>query len=301
MIEAPRDGDPIFTLQKGFNQISAGRIYVRRHGKTIEASPADVRLLETRSSSKTEKVNLEVTACDPDAELQPLRFSAEDRDGWLKDERARLAPPAPRGNSASLYEIPLPESLEDSRGRSGFQKAVSAYFNRAELRWYGLVIKAGISTGSAALKLQIENSTERNFTGVEVVVEIPDVPNAWLDESEVFEAIEAPDPPKSWGTHSVADSIRVDPLPIGLLDPDNVERDGGIKIRFDSRHLRPGQILKLPDIHLTIPASRAGEEISLHWRLTAADANGWRDGDMVFRISDEPFTPELASQSAKRS
>jgi hypothetical protein len=48
LVEAPRPGDPICTLQKGYDKARAGRVYVRRNGKTEEASPDDVRALEHR-------------------------------------------------------------------------------------------------------------------------------------------------------------------------------------------------------------------------------------------------------------
>jgi integrase len=52
-VEAPCDGDPICTLQQSFDEARAqqGRIYLRRHGKTEEANPAEVRALEGRVRS----------------------------------------------------------------------------------------------------------------------------------------------------------------------------------------------------------------------------------------------------------
>jgi hypothetical protein len=47
-IEAPSPGDRICTLQRGFDRTPAGRIFVRRGGKTHEASPAEIAHLEAR-------------------------------------------------------------------------------------------------------------------------------------------------------------------------------------------------------------------------------------------------------------
>jgi hypothetical protein len=56
-VESPKQGDSICTLQKGFARFSAGRIFVRRHGQTEEALPAEVRELERRIRSGRPRSN----------------------------------------------------------------------------------------------------------------------------------------------------------------------------------------------------------------------------------------------------
>ena len=69
VIEAPREGDPIFTLQREYRNARPGRVFIRRHGKTEEAGPADIRALEARGRGSRPKVQLQIS---PVAEPQPL-------------------------------------------------------------------------------------------------------------------------------------------------------------------------------------------------------------------------------------
>ncbi|HLB22115.1 MAG TPA: hypothetical protein VK605_08380, partial [Solirubrobacteraceae bacterium] len=60
-VEAPRDGDPICTLQRAYEGAEPGRIFIRRHGKTLEATPAEVRALEARLRNERPRVELSLT------------------------------------------------------------------------------------------------------------------------------------------------------------------------------------------------------------------------------------------------
>ena len=52
-VEAPRQGDPIFTLEKQFESYRNGDVFVRRAGKTEKASAVDIRALTSRARAKT--------------------------------------------------------------------------------------------------------------------------------------------------------------------------------------------------------------------------------------------------------
>lgn len=47
-VEPPQPGDRIFTLQKEFLRYLAGAVFVRRPGRTVQAGPGDMRVLEDR-------------------------------------------------------------------------------------------------------------------------------------------------------------------------------------------------------------------------------------------------------------
>jgi hypothetical protein len=282
VIEAPQPGDPICTLQKGFNQINAGRIFIRRHGKTEEAQPADIRALEARMTSSRPKIELAVTAVEPAVVLRSIRLSKENREKWLEKERARLR--APRRQPSAIV---LPEIMEDIRGRRGFQDEVDNYLATAPNRWLAEVIERSIGEGVARVELQIENPTERNFAGVEVVAEIQkEDARAWLDRDEVRDALEAPDPPKPWGLQSYADLVNI-PAPISVRE-DEVDRENALKVRFGPKHLRPGETLKLTPFYLTLFGSQEQDELSIHWRITSTGVDGWQEGDIAFSLGEEP-------------
>lgn len=113
-IEAPRAGDPLFVLQKGYDRAPAGRIFVRRHGKTEEAGPTDVRALEARGQAARPKVELAVTRADETGVLQAANFTGDKLKQWLaggvSDSPSRPSPSASRTTSSPASR-PRPASL----------------------------------------------------------------------------------------------------------------------------------------------------------------------------------------------
>lgn len=285
-IEAPRDGDPIFILQKGYDRWTAGRIFIRRHGKTEEAGPADVRALEARGQAVRPRVELSVTRADEAVVLESAKFTQGDLEQWLEAEDGRLAvPPEPTGGFPTVSSY----LHRDGRPKDRYAKEVQAYLRRGKLRWFALIAAESVKRRLAPIELQIVNPTERNFGGVEVVVELPDEHLAWMSEDDVLDIVDPPDPPKPWGTHNVYDRISLPKLPRAILDRDAVERDGVLcRVRFTPRHVRPGAAVPLPPIYLTIPAHRAGQDITVRWRLTSTGVDGWQEGEIVFAVSSEP-------------
>lgn len=208
-IEAPRGGDPIFVLQKGYDRAPAGRIFVRRHGKTEEAGPADIRALEARGQGVRPKVELVVERRD-DLELRAGRFVNEHRDQWVRAEMVRVLgplepkPERPRSAPDAMiggYDLPSRASLmpEDMRSKKSYSEDVEAYVEAAPRRWLALVAAESVRKRLAPIRLAIVNSTERNFEGVEVVLDLPDKVAAWLSEEEPFDVFAAPTPPQEWG------------------------------------------------------------------------------------------------------
>lgn len=300
-IEAPRAGDPIFALQKGYNNAPAGRIYVRRHGKTEEAGPADVRALEARGQAVRPKVELGVTRVDDEVVMRPAKFTDADLKRWMASERERLAvpPDPPPRREDFLGAFPSASTLlgADSRGKDRYTRDVQQYLARAKLRWFSLIAGATIKHRLAPIELQIVNPTERNFTGVEVVLELPDDQMAWMSEEDMRDVVKPPKPPKPWGTHKVTDVLSDVDLPaLRTRDQDEVEREGSARrVRFVPRHVRPGETVALPPVFLTVPAANVGQDIVVRWRLTSSGVDGWQEGEITFATAAEPVEVTMSS------
>jgi hypothetical protein len=300
-IESPRQGDPIFTLQKGFDKAPAGRIYVRRHGKTEEASPADIRALEARGQAVRPKVELAVTRADKTAILRAASFTGDDLKEWLAAERQRLAlpPEPPPRRHDFLTSFPTPASYldRDPRSKDRYTKEVDAYLARAKLRWLATVASETVRHRLAPLALQIVNPTDRNFTGVEVVVELPDEQMAWMSTDDVDKTIAPPEPPEPWGEQRIYSRISPVAIRRALVDADEVEREGSQRrVRFMPRHVRPGETVQLPPVFLTVPAAQAGHDLTVRWRLTSSGVDGWQEGEISFEVADEPVAVTAANE-----
>lgn len=299
-IEAPRAGDPIFALQKGYDVAPAGRVYVRRHGKTEEAGPADLRALEARGQAARPKVELLVTRAAETNVLRGASFTKEDLAQWLAREQQRLAipPDPPRRPYDYITSFPASERFlsSETRSKDRYTQEVGAYLARAHRRWLALVAIATVRDELAPIDLQIVNPTDRNFEGVEVVVELPDKLMVWMSTDDVEATLKAPSPPKLWGTHRITD-IFPDVAPRVRVRNDEVEREGDSRrVRFLARHVRPGETVRLPLIYLTLPAEMAGQELDIRWRLTSTGVDGWREGEITFAVAQETVDVDAANE-----
>ncbi len=295
-IEAPRTGDAIFTLQRGYANWPAGRVFVRRHGKTEEAGPADIRALEARGQASRPRVELEVSRAD-EVRLRAVEFSEDVCQRWVAAERARLMRPfAPRpeptglGHSLGIANRPPVSQImwsSDTRSREAYQEEVAEYVDAAARYWRAAVAALAIQNDLAPVRLQIQNPTVRNFDGVEVVVEVPLGVQAWVSDDEPFEVFDAPSPPEPWNEQRLALFSR--PRLRSLRPHAVVERhSAGSRVRFAPCHVRPGETIRLLPIYLVISAGSASRELHLAWRLTSTGADGWRDGGILYEVDPQP-------------
>lgn len=99
-VEAPQWGDHICTLQKGFDRHPAGRIFVRRNGKTVDPGPADVTQLEERTARGADDIEVSVATEFPHDALTALVLPKHAPAGWIEAQKrdllAPIAPPTPR-------------------------------------------------------------------------------------------------------------------------------------------------------------------------------------------------------------
>jgi hypothetical protein len=293
-VEVPKGGDPICVLQKAFDKFSKGRIFIRRHGKTEEAGPADLRELETRIRAGRPRVELSVRRIH-ERPLHVISVPPEASRDWLKSEGERLElPPPPSPRSRGIFEAPvLPFSVDtDPRSRETYGKEVSAYLRRAESRWLARLFKSAIEADVSALRLQIENSTDRNYDGVEVVLEIPAGPIVWHQPDEVDSTLAPPTPPKAWGKKRMIEFEPPALSGLGFQGPVEIERGEDLTtVRFQPEHVRPLAAVSLPVLHLVLRENPGAIDIS--WRLTSSTVDGQTSGALTCDVADSPIVPQF--------
>ncbi len=302
-VEAPRQGDPIFTLQHGYGSMSAGRVFVRRHGKTEENNPADMRALEARGMAARPKVELAVTRADDGSPLRSGRFTPK-RDVWLEEERDRLLRPLDdqlRGRSAAstldIKAMATTSLVFGTHGDKPFRDEVDKYLKQAHVRWLTMGIARCISQKLAPLDLEIVNVTQRNFQAVEVLLDLPEGVLAWPSLEEFHREGETPEPPRPFGQARAATDIAAALIPaVRPPIPPNAhfKRDGGSpSVRFIPTHVRPGVTIPIPRIYLLLPSRTAGETITVNWRVTSTTADGWQEGELVYDVSPDIVDIEI--------
>jgi len=302
-VEAPREGDPICALQKAFDDAKAGRVFVRRGGKTVEAEPAEIRALEARLRSERPKVELAVERADA-APLKAVFWPADTPERFAAREKARLLaplapPPAPKpanpllGGIMPRYDMSstLLGSL-DSRSKDEFKAEVDAYVADAEALVRAVVGERAVQSGLAVLRLVVTNPTERNFEAVQAEITVPPRVLATLKLNEVRRVLGVPDTPIAWGKSSIAAVATRNIATTALNLPQNrIERTERTTFYFPAGDVRPGTPAPLPEIHLLIPSDL--EHLSVLWRLTSTSADSWREGEITLDVDKDLKEPQL--------
>jgi hypothetical protein len=293
-VEAPKAGDPICVLQKGFDKVSKGRIFIRLHGKTEEAGPADLRELETRIRAGRPQVDLGVGRIDG-RPLQVISVPEGASRAWIESEEERLRlPPPPAPQRPGIFEAPILPFSADSepRSRETYGREVSTYLQGAESRWLARLFRSAVEADISALRLKIENSTDRNYDGVEVVLDIPAGPVVWHEADEVDSTLGAPTPPKPWGEKRM---IEFNPPVLHDLDfqgPVEIVRGKDLTtVRFRPEHVRPLASVPLPVLHLILLDDPG--EIDISWRLTSSTVDGQTSGALTCGVADVPIVPRF--------
>lgn len=299
-VETPRWGDPIHTLRKGYGPAQAGRIFIRRAGKTVEADPSEIRMLEERSKRSKSHISLDVEFKDPRQQLRSYFVRREGMQMWLEEEGRRLFAPLERESEPSLPYSRVASVLSgDRRSRGEYELQVREYLRRAPDRWQALIWEGAVRQNLAPVELVIVNETDRNFERVEVSLRMPAATPPFLDADEPHERIDSPTPPLIWGEETIGASLHNALIEVSPPREAEVRKDGDhYVVVFAPVHVRPRQPHELPALFLAVPDALIGDEIEIGWRATSTSAEGDSSGTLMAAIAGEPVPgPSLISSA----
>ncbi len=289
VVEAPRWGDPIFTLQKGIGKRRAGAIYVRRNGKIEEAGPDDVRRLAARTVIQQPSSSLEVAVhLRAPADLHALGDIRAAAAAFVLHEAEDLAwfP-----STSQFYAVG-----RDVRTDEEYQRDLETYLDRAPKFFELAVIRELIDQRVTHLSLELENLSDQNFPKTEVALTVaPDV-QVFFDRDEIDELMEDMNRPIPWGRKGIGSIGSVRPminLPQMLgRSTRRIERHpDGIEVTLDTVDVRPGTRHQLGTFELVLPESYAGGKLSLQWRATSTGVPGDAKGEVTLSVSDSLMLP----------
>jgi hypothetical protein len=336
-VAPPRDGDPIRTLRKEYEEWHAGAIFVRRKGKTAEANPSEIAMLTARAAAAAERVSVSVSwAAEPVIPALDLVGEAVDqliaarREALLRpleaarrSERAET-PADPRADAvagvaasvirdlarnAALMQQVVGYQPED-RSPEDYRDEVESHVE--ELRKAAPVVAAAraMAAGDSRLLPRVENPTESNFRGLRVRLEVPGpVIAVDADEEEEWAEKRLPAPPRAWG--SMRPPARFD-LMSSLASPDlfaspkmprvrrsglEIAHGGSATLTFDPIDLRPRDVVELDPFHLFARPELAGEAFEATWEATSTSADSVASGVLPIRVGDESVTLEQLLQA----
>jgi hypothetical protein len=285
-VDPPRLGDSIFCLQASTGEGSAnlpeGTIYVRRGGKTEPANANEVEMLTGRARRGAGGAQLdlgvEVEAHDLSAlEAEPLNGSV--RDLWIDEERNRLLESLPRDSF-------LPITIGESRSPAQFENQVEAYLGQVGAGWPTFALSQHVKHRMPSLTLAVTNQTDENFENVVVELTVP-LPSSCVGTSpeSVVEELSVAKPLIEWGENPIA---KIDRSIFGSSPDVEISSidDERAKVRFPPLHVYPQTNHALEDLALALTPQWAGSDLTIEWRIAAANARGVTNGSVVVAIPE---------------
>ncbi len=290
-IEAPSPGDRVCTLQRGFDRTPAGRIFVRRGGKTHEASPAEIAHLEARLLRGQADIEVTLEAEVVSSELNALELPNAAFERWREHEADDLfgsLPAPPPRTEAFSFPVASIASLArfDSRSQAEFRTEVEEYLEHSKQSWLSLAHQKAIDARMAVVQLAIVNRGSRNFPATQVELSLPAGVLAFIEQSDPDVVFDPPRRPSPYGSPP---RIELDAIPAFARASHEIDfRQNECVVHFLPVDVRPGRRHQLPELHLGIPAELAGQTLKASWRATSTGATSWADGSFELPVADPP-------------
>jgi hypothetical protein len=310
IIEPPRPGDPIFTLQQNFEDpdrkagYSAGEVFVRRRGRTEKAAPADISRLTARANSGNSLLGIGLE-CSTKGPVTPLDLSVSAVEAWLATEAVRLARPPARLGAATTPEVAAFLRAVGDVGRFGlgenrtaleYDREVQEFLRQARVAVASHATVAALRGQVGRVELDLVNATDENYTDVEVRLEAEGSVSAFFEAADVVD--DYPAYPRPWGTPRplLPDMTYLTPgsfLRDAAPPPGWVSNGGSFKASFRPEHLRPRDRVPLPPIYIIADSTLAGSSLAVRWRATATNASGVAEGQFSVDVSSSVVTPSI--------
>lgn len=319
IVDPPQPGDPIHSLRKQLTTFTAGAIFVRHAGRTDQANPADLEMLQARLLARTASLEFAVTAVPPFLEVTPDILRAVEQ--WVEQRRpvllkARYQPPTPRREASVRFDFPMakmygpfpPTVKQDTRTAQEYKDAVANFLDDAK----DVLADRGLwdlyRHAPAQLHLSVHNTTDLGYTGIRLAVHLPG--NVTSYPEDLTDTIERnrpylPPPPTPLGTPTITphpmhaaltnnfgnDYGRLMPPSVIMGRPGRsgpafkVTDTGSVTINYREFELRPGETVNLDPVPLLIHES-PGTALTATWSATAAQMKGRPSGELTITIID---------------
>jgi hypothetical protein len=310
-VEPPAWGDPIHTLQQGYNNALPGTIYVRRNGLTEQANPAEVNALAARSSRRAAQVELTVRWLDEQPEAVCYDATDSAAEAWVAAERSHLMAQLENRPPTGLHLAMLEPMVQpEKRTPEDYNEEVESYL-AAGRESFADRVRLHASGSSKPFTALIDNFTDRNFEAVEVELAIAGPVHAFFDLDQARTRLHAdllPRRPRPYGPRlfQIPDlSAGLATLgPYALRQPQRrgwIDNSGSTRIDFEAVHMRPQSRIALPAFLVIADSTLAGQQLQVLWSLTAKNADGRQSGALQIRVQDEVVRVRAGHDTAERA
>ncbi|MEX3652456.1 hypothetical protein ABFW14_10060 [Mycolicibacterium fortuitum] len=202
VIEAPRAGDPIHTLQKTYNDgakynAAAGTVFHRGTAHTEPAGTGEIEMLSRRLVRGMQKPELDLVLRGTADPLTRISVEQEELEDWLRRREAfiransgrppdRPAPPARRAGppglagmstfdlAGSIGALGLGSLFADPKDAKEFENRVSDYLVKMRNRLLDHVVRNIVLDDDAnTVHFMVGNETDDPVSGMQLTVRIP--------------------------------------------------------------------------------------------------------------------------------
>jgi hypothetical protein len=319
-IEAPRWGDPIYTLHTAEGKDESGTayrdgaIFIRRPGKTIQATSADIAYLTARSGRSRLRLDVALGWQTPVPSIPAVANGSEEAVAWARAKREALlaatrAPANPLEMATQIISISGLNTPE-SRTLEEFEAELDSWMENVR------AAAPAYMRDSLARRMQglfspvLTNLTDTNLENVAVELTVePAVGSGSITGHLSDDAqIRLPPAPAPFGpkpnpllTPFAPKSI----LPMaGLYGPHArvwIENQPNACVEYAGVTLRPRKSVVLPGIMLVAPAELADTMVNVSWEATATNRDGTARGTLSLDVAPNAFTFTLRNADQTRS
>lgn len=303
-IAAPQRGDPAWPLRReyqdaGGRSVPAGRIFIRRQGKTVEASDAEIDQLWRRAQAPTKELDIELAWWAEPVAVPPISVTGEAVERFVLAEERRLLAPLPAPLPRGMPELAAAGLLAgmgvlENRTVPEYRKEVADYIERLREAVPAAAEAAAVEHGTARVQFALENHTDHNFADLLVELHFPGPVRAAFEVDDLDGATDLPGPPWLWGdTRRFTAALHYAGLPSMDIKPrlprfGSVDNTGSTTIRFPPVDMRPGYRHALDEVNLLVDPQLAGQTLTGRWTATSRSVSGISDDEFRVNIAAEP-------------
>ncbi|WP_344142347.1 ATP-binding protein [Polymorphospora rubra] len=303
IVDPPKPGDPICYTRKHIDKFQAGTIYVRHAGRTDQATPNDLDMLQARLLERTPSLQMSVAAIPATIEEVPDIRGAVDE--WVVRRRPALAAaryrPASRRPGASSVDTTLGaliQTVQDTRTQEQYAAEVEQFLDETR----PVLVDRGIwdlyRHEPASLVLTVRNPTDLGYAAVRLVVKVPGKVMSYpeeLDNTLDGDRPDLPTAPKPLGTPTTRSlfpqlnrsydlASRMPALHLPGPGPSYTVRDTeSVTIEYDEFELRPHDEMTLEPVPLLVHEA-PGATLTATWSATAAQVRGRLTGEFIVTV-----------------
>jgi hypothetical protein len=325
IVDPPRPGDPIHTLQKGAQNRQPGMIFVRHPGKTEQADPADIAKLTARANARHSMLDITITARHDS--IEAVEEPHDYFESWAEMQRSTLLAARHRAPAHRLATIDVAAlmaygtSVPDPRTEEEYAGEVESYMAKAMPALTIRAVGRQARRAETMLTLEVANGSDDHVGGLYVeahVLGASGYSEQFLHETEDHPEPHVPAAPVPLGTPRQTGGISLLASQLAVIGADTWLRDRPLRaplslrrqpsrgwschgkddmlhIEYDAIDLLPATTLYFPPVPLRV-SSDGRSSVRIIWTAASTNLKGRLGGE--FDLAVTPPQLDLLSASA---